>query len=79
MFAVTAMRIRIEVQLVDDGDRRLDDVAADTRRERLADFGRLRPGRPEPMLLLQDRREPMLLDLKATPVPEPRRKWWRRS
>ena len=71
------MRVRIEIQVVDDGGDRLDDVAADTRRERVLDFGQLRPGRPEPPLLLQDRRAPMLLDLKATAVPEPRR-WWRR-
>ena len=71
------MRVRIEIQLVDDGGDRLDDVAADTRRERVLDFGRLRPGRLEPVLL-QDRREPMLLDLTATPVPEQRKRWWRR-
>lgn len=69
---MTAMIIRIQIQLIDDGDRL--DVAADIRRERLADFGRTRPGRPEPVLLLEARREPML---ELTAVPE-RRRWWQR-
>ena len=69
------MRVRIEIQLIDDDDR-LDDVAAGgTRRERLADFGRLRPGRPEGPVPLQDRRQPVL---ELTAVEVPRRKWWQR-
>jgi hypothetical protein len=72
---MTVVRIRIDILADDDGENR-PGLFSGRSENAWADLGQVRPGAPERMVT-QDRRVPML-ELAALPVPEARRRWWRR-
>jgi hypothetical protein len=68
------IRLRIEIATTDDDDRL--DAQAGTRRDRVPDIGRIRPGyRPAPQL--EEVWRGPVLDLVALPAPA-RKRWWQR-